>query len=406
MLPWSKEKTNDVFLKVLLFLISPFFAAIYAVKRMNTKSSYAVFMLFSLFFGMAYTISNNSNLDGTYYRNWFEWYDKANLQDYIYRFQDFLTFELGIKDFYFDSLAFFLTRFTSNYHWLFAISAIIFSYFALKTFRFFTSERSLDFSIVGILLTYLFMSIDIFSINGLRFWTAAWIGVYSIFQIFVNNNKRFFFLALFTVFIHASFLFFIAVIVLIYLLKNLEKTWVILFFISFFIGSVASELFQNVADYFPSVFRKLILSYTDSEYMRQIKNEGSGFIWVARIMNFLMSLYVNIMVYLLIQNKDMIKGNVKTKELYLFLIPFMSIINFVMPIPSLGVRYFQLSLPIIAYIWLINFKDKKYKLFIYLMPVFFWFVMYRQITRYLTVLDYTFFISNPFVLIYNYLIEV
>ena len=100
----------------------------------------------------------------------------------------------------------------------------------------------------------------------------------------------------------------------------------------------------------------------------------------------------------------MVKSNSKTKNLYLFLLVWMTFVNFTFSIPSLGYRYMYISYPIIAYIWLMNFKDVKYNNIIYFVPFVFFMHLYNLIGHYLTVLEPYFFYSSPFYLIYKYLI--
>ena len=133
---------------------------------------------------------------------------------------------------------------------------------------------------------------------------------------------------------------------------------------------------------------------------------GTGFYWVERLFSTLVRFYMNFMVYLFIRNSKTIKANPKSKSFYLFLLVYMTFVNFTMAVPSLGGRYMTLAYPLIAYIWLVNFKGVKYKKFLYAMPVIFWFSFYGWIRYYLIVLDFEFFVSSPFYLIYNYLIAV
>jgi|SRR5690554_253922 len=402
---WSKEDNQDKAVKIILFVISPFLSAIYSIRRMNTKSSYRIFFLFAIFFGMSFTISLDHGFDGSAYRGWFEDYSQTSTNfEYVDGLQGFLTFDEGKKDYYFDTIAFYISRFTDNYHVMFMFAAIVFAFFALKSLRFLTNEEKFDFSIASLILVYIFMQNDIFNINGLRFWTAAWIGVYSIFQVFRNNNDRYIILIFLTPFFHGSFWIFIAVILMARFLKKFEKTWVILFFASFFIGSIALELLRDASDILPAFMQRMISTYTDAEYVELRTEGGSGFIWVTRLMDFLVRFSINFMVYLFIRNSKMIKANSKTRNLYLFILIWMTFVNFAMPIPSLGNRYFQLAFPIVAYIWMVNFKDVKYKDFLYVLPFVYWLVFYTQFTRYSQVLDPRFYISSPFYLIYKYLI--
>lgn len=407
MASWLKERNDDKAVKLILFVISPFLSFVYSLRRIKTRSSFVVFFLFAIFFGMAFSVGNvrtEGSFDGISYRINFEEYKYKSSYDYYEGLEGFLTFDEGKKDYYFDTVAFYVSRITDNYHVMFMVFAIVFAYFSLKSFKFFIKEDQFDASLASYVLAYLFMSNQIFNINGMRMWTAAWIGVYALLQIFGNKNKRYFLLLFITPFFHGSFWVFIAVTLLAYFLMKFEKLWIIGFFVSFFVGSIALELLEEASDLLPMFMQRMIASYTDAEYVQLRAEGGTGFYWVSKLFSTLVRLYMNFMVYLFIKNAKDIKANPKSKAFYLFLLVYMTFVNFTMPVPSLGGRYMVLAYPIIAYIWLVNFKGVKYKKMMYAMPVVFWFSIFMLMRRYLAVLEPTFFVSSPFYLIYKYLI--
>lgn len=406
---WQKENNQDKAIKVILFLVSPFFSFLYSLRNMKTKSSFVVFFLFAVFFGMSFTISEGYNdttgLDGAYYRDMFEFAKYDSFRDYMAELDSFFSFNDGKKDYYADTVSFFVSRFSDNYHVMFMVFAIIFAFFSLKSFKILTSEDNFDTSIACFILAYLFMINQIFNINGVRFWTAAWIGVYSILQIFVKDNKHFFPLAFITPFFHGSYWIFIAVLLIAFFLRKFEKFWIVLFFISFFITSFAVDTITSNIDILPPFLAKLATSYTDTDYIKLRNTTGTGYSWVADTFKFIEKFYINLLVFLFIKNSSTIKSNPKTKNLYLFILVWMVFVNFFMYVPSLGVRYVLLAYPLITYVWLMSFKDFKYKNVLYAMPVIFSFHFFGMIYNYYPkVLEPIFYFSNPFYLIYKYLI--
>src|SRR5690554_2635355 len=122
---WQKENRYDKAVKVVLFLISPFFSLLYSLRTLKTKSSYVVFFLFAVFFGLAFTTQPHHTMDSVRYIEKFNGYIFYSLNDFLYEFQNFLTFSEGDKDFYFNTVAFIVSRFTDNYHVLFAVFAAV-----------------------------------------------------------------------------------------------------------------------------------------------------------------------------------------------------------------------------------------------------------------------------------------
>ena len=85
---WNKEIQSDVSVKVISFLISPFLSFLYSLRRINTKSSYVVFFLFALFYGLCYTVlADEGNViessDAAKWRARFEETDLNTWEDYV-----------------------------------------------------------------------------------------------------------------------------------------------------------------------------------------------------------------------------------------------------------------------------------------------------------------------------------
>ncbi len=404
---WQKENNEDRVIKVILFLVSPILALLFSLRTLKTKSSFFIIFLFSVFFGLSFSVElgkkDDNSIDGSSYREKFHHYSFVSDSKFYKGLLEYLTFEKGKQDYYFDTVAFYVSRFTSNYHIMFMVFAIVFAFFALKSLKFFVAEKNYSTSLACFILLYLFMINQIFNINGVRFWTAAWVGVYSIFQIFGNGKYKYFLLLLLTPFFHGAFWVFIGITVVAYFGKNLNKIWTVLFFVSFLVSNVSLDLVRDNINMFPTFIVKMAESYTDESYVQERASGGTGFYWVAATFNFLVRFYMNFLVYLFIKNSKEITDNVKTKYLFSFLLVLMVFVNFTMAIPSLGGRYMMLSYPIIAYIWLVNFKGKKYDRVLYAMPVIFSFSFYVQAVLYIKVLEPVFYFSNPLYLLYHYL---
>ena len=148
---FNAESSRNKGVKLLLFLISPFISLLYSIKTLNTRSSYIVLFLFCLCFGMAFTVESQYTEykgDGVFYRQVFESYQSITTKEYISDLKTYLEFNDGNADFYADTIAFIVSRFTSNYHYFFLLLAFIFAYFQIRSLTFFTSNPNYRFSIV------------------------------------------------------------------------------------------------------------------------------------------------------------------------------------------------------------------------------------------------------------------
>lgn len=394
-LGWRPEGKNQIGLKVLMFLFSPVLGLCYSLKSLGTKSTHIIIFLFCLCFGLAFTVSNvrtEGSIDGITYRAEFEDYQYKSLESFQSDFSDYLSFASGEQDFYCNSLSFLISRFTSNYHIFFLFAALIFSYFQLRSLRFLTSNKNFTNNLFCFILFSLFIWNQIFNINGLRFWTAAWIAVYSCFQLLVNKNKTYLLLALLTPFVHASYFLYIVILAIYYLFGRFEKSWTMLFLCSFVLSTITVELTRGVATYLPDILARKVDFYTDSQYIIERKT-GTGFWFIDRFFSILSVVYVNLLAAILIFKNGLPPQSDTNRSLLRFLIIWMCFSNIFMPVPSVGGRFILLSYPIVAYLWLSYFSNKKYRTFILALPFVFAMKIYYMAKDYIEVLDLDFLLS-------------
>ena len=408
---WPAENRNERGTKLVLFLISPFIALLYSLKSMNTKSSFAVFFGFAICFGMAFSTEaydtlgmNASGTDAGRYRLRFEQSANMSTSEFFTSWDNYNDFDEGDKDFYYITMVYLVSRFTHNYHWLFMVFAIVFAFFQLKALRLLVEQDNWENGLFFILLALFFTWNQIFNINAMRFFTAAWVGVYAVLQIFQNKRPWYFLLLLVTPVIHSTFWLFDAVVLIAFLLQRLEWMWIALFVLSFFTSTVLVDILGMTVDYLPEFLAKTVRGYTMEEHLfSETTYSGTGFWWVPMVFDRAYKIYTNLLVVLFIFNRKLIKGN-GMKSLYIFIVVFMTYINFAMPIPALSRRSIVMAYPIIAYLWLATFGKIKYQWLIYAFP----FVWALQIMTYIgfynSVLDFTFYISSPIVLVIRYLI--
>lgn len=405
---WQNELSSDIFVKSILFLISPLLGFMMAIRRINTKSSFIVFFLFAVFFGLNFETSVGrdeiNNGDASVYRWRFEILKDMSQGDVSDVFSAFMSFDdAQNRDIYVPLVAFLTSLISYNYHVFFAILAMVFAFFSLRTLRFFTSELEGRNNLYVLILLYLFaITNSIFNINGCRFWTAAWVAVYSLFQIFRNGNKRYYILAAITPMIHASYWFFLSVLLIAFFLQKATRFWKIFFFASFILSSVSMQLVVDLSSYLPSSLQFLVERYTG-----EVELKTNLYQVIRRIFGLASTVLTVYMMYLLMKHEKEIKNNPKTNNLYPFLLVWMSICYFVMPIPSLGGRYIVLGSPILAYVWLVTFeKHCKYRNVLLLYPIANLMFIYELICCYI---DYSvpmsFYYTSPIYQFYKYIIQ-
>lgn len=398
---------NDVLIKVITFMISPFLSFLYSLRTMNTRSSYVVFFLFAIFFGMAFTVSGELEgmqyyIDGVFYRMDFENYCFSNKNLFIRDWNEYIGLKGDIKDFYFNVVAFGVSRISNNYHLMFMVIAMVFAYFQLKSLAFFTKEKNYQNCIFTLVLALIFCWNQIFNINGARYNTAAWVFVYCVFQLFLNNNKKYFFLLVLTPFIHAAFFVYSAFLVIAYWLKGKSRFWKVAFIVSFFVSSLSTVLMRYVQAFLPDVLAVFVDNYTIGA-----GNAENSLVNTSSMSGFLMSIssiYANfLMLWLVLKYRN--NTDEKTNRIYSAFLILATFMNFFMPISSLGGRMVLMVYPLMAFVWLRYFGiNYKYNWLIYLFPMIFYITLRTKLQQYQMVTSSSFWFSNPFKIISQYLL--
>ena len=410
---WYKENKNNTSVKFVLLGINPLLGFLSALVDLKTKSSFIILFLFFICIGFSLTIpeirTDKCNYDAITYRQNFEAYTKYDTNIFFSNLKDWVALE-GESDFYADTLYFLVSRFSGNYHIMFMVTALVFSFFLLKSLRFFVLDEHFDRSLCCYILLYLFLSNQILNLNMFRYYTAMWITVYALLNVFVLHKTKYLFLLLLTPFFHGSFWLIYALFLLFYLTVKWKRIWEICFIISIFVGELSLELFRESAEFIP-LLTNHFEGYLDENYVYRINEGGSGHIWVIRFLERCSIGYINLLILVLIINyKKHIKGTDCT-VIYIFLLVLMSFVNFTIVIPSLGSRFVMLAFPFIAYVWLRCLLIRKNNIYIYglgcmfivhaLLP--FNIYQFPCIQHYLSLLETCFFYASPLYLVNKYI---
>lgn len=401
---WWSECQSERKNKLLLFLICPFLSFLYSLRNIHTRSTYKVIFYFTIFFGLCMVFNKDVRNDGKFHAYEFQKYEQKDFSQYEREVKSFFSKENEeeIKDIFNISIMYVVSRVTDNFHIYFFVIAIFYALLFMRVLKLFTTEEKFDKSWASYILLYIFFIFQFNCINGVRFGLAAWIGIYCIFKIFRDKDKHYFLFALLTPLIHASFVIYIGILGLAYFSRKFENVWFGLFILSFIFSEVSMQLLSSHIDIFPNFIAQWVNSYV--HYEEWYQTEGSVFYWLSKLLQTTRRYYYVAMVFLLYKNSSLIKDNVKTKDLYLVTLVFFTIANFLSSIPSFN-RFVSFCIPMIAYIWLVNFKGYKYDKFL-IVYLFISIVHFKEsFDVYKSLFDPCFFYSSPFYLIWKYAIN-
>lgn len=403
----GRENANEMAGKLLLFIIAPFLSFLYSLKSLKSRSTYLIFILFNLLFGLNFTVTNDRsaehNLDGSLYRGVFENYCLGVYSSLSAKWDAYLGFdEETSKDIYVDIISFIVSRFTSNYHILFLVYAIVFTFFMAHSLKYLLKSKNFkNGSWVCFFLFILFIYNDIFNINGVRFWTAAWVAVYALFRIYVDKKKVYFALICITPLIHASYILFVLVSAIAVFFNEVAPRLKYLLLVSIFLSPLMVVALQSIdVSSMPAFFGRYMELYASEEALDAYgeKNASTLYYIIKTLFSVVSLLYINFLVLKIVRFS---KTDLSAKPFSNFLVIFAVFCNLTMIIPSVGGRYIVLCYPIIAYLWLNVIGISQLSNWIKVLPLFFLLTFRSKLLQYTLVLDSDFYYMNLFSLIFK-----
>lgn len=412
---WQRESEKDVFIKCFLFLLNPILGLAASLFRLKTKSSLVVIFLFSIVFGLSFSVPRgnqyNFGLDGSAYRQRFEESVGQSKQSFVNEFRSYVSFE-GKPDFYSDAVYYLVTRVSDNYHFFFMVAAVVYAFFMLGALKIFVGDENFKPTLSGFILLYLFTASQIFNINAFRFFTALWVAVYALLEIFICRKEKYWILLFLTPFFHGSFFILYPISCLYLLFGKRIKFLSILLVASVLFSSFSVQLVDFALSLMPDSLAGKYIAYINEDYMYEINQAGNSGAQARRFIEFCMRMYFNFMLLYAAWNyKRRIEGTTCDRLLRFSLI-LMSVVNFTFVIPSLGVRFLTMTFPFIAYIWTVCFNEQRYLKYVYILSAViaitllfpFQLLKFPCYHYYSMVLPSEFYYTSPVYMAFKYLI--
>lgn len=354
-------------IKAILSIIYPLGAFLLSWKDLKSRSTYWVFFLFFIVYGLCFTASFEA-ADSFRYVEDLRVFSVNAERNFSSVTQEFFSKDSEVKDIFVYALYYVTSIFAGgNYRVFFALVALIFGFFFLRSFKFITGDEAFRDTPFFLLLALIFtLSNPIFNINGVRFWTAAWVAVYATFQILLNKKLWYLLLLAILPLIHGSYYVFIAFFAIAYLARHFYKILPYLFFISFFFTDIALLVIPDISGYLPPFLQNMVWSYTESSeaLARMSSEEAMQEALYARILMALPKYYHVLLIYLLVHCRPHFKDET-SKEFLGFILGYGALVNISSMIPSM-IRFWYLLIPYYVYLWVHNSHVMiKYKNVIY-----------------------------------------
>ena len=318
---------------LLLFIIWPFLAFITAIANFKHKEAKKVVYFFLIYYGLCF-VNQNEGVDA--YRYALDLKENASLP-----FSDFFKIVGGLYatdtsvDIVEPFISFIVSRFTSDPGIYFAVWAAIFGYFYLKSIDLLHTRHVMNPGWNGLILMIFFIFIlPITSISGVRMWTAAWIFFYGAIHVVINRDPKFLLLTLAASLVHWSFISANLILIGYFLAGNRNIIYIPLTLASFVVPQM-----QTISLRLGGGIQNRFDNYSSEGYIQAVQDSREQTVWFMQIGGDLV-FYFLIFAIIVIQILSFAREKEKDeKNLFSFLLVFLTFVNFGMAIPSFGGRF-------------------------------------------------------------------
>jgi hypothetical protein len=323
---------------LVLFTIWPFMALITAVINYRQKEAQKIVYMFLIYYGLTYIIGNEG-YDAAEYLRRLQYNASLPFSEFFKIVGGLYSSDTSI-DIIESFISFVVSRFTSRQNLLFASYAALFGFFYLRSINL-LYNRYLERSGWNTMIFMAFFTIvlPITAINGFRMWTAALIFFYGAYHVILYRDKWYFILALSASLVHWSFLMADAILLIYFFAGNRNFIYFPLALMSFILPGVLTTFFDSISWRFTGAFQHRYSGYTGEEYLLQQQELWQNAHWWLPLSKDLIFYYlVFAMVIIFLTQRELMKLK-SEKNLFSFLLLFLSFVNFGKAIPNFGDRF-------------------------------------------------------------------
>lgn len=392
--------------KNLLFILWPFGTFIYSLRCLQSKSSRWIFFLTCMAFGLCIECKNDT-------------FDMSRITDIFYSYQNmdfrglkniFVDFYNGYgeRDLYESVLSWSVNQISSNHHLFWMVASMVYAFFYIKSLCFILDDKRFYSCLTGLIVVAMFtLPETIFTVTGLRFWTAGWLAILCTLNIIINRDYKYYIIILLTPFIHVTYWIYVFLLFIFEIVKKYNaRVFVLIYLFSFLFSELSIEFVYNLIDLdiLPRNLSLVAASYTDANHIDDFNRVGTGWSWLSDLFDFVLKLYYTFLLLFIYY-----KGKIDNKTdgyLLCFLFIIDSFANFTIFVPHLGLRYMGFVRILIPVVWFRVFGLHKYKFILTLYPFFasFYIIYTLLLHRFAYVLNIDFLYDSFFLMIVKNLI--
>ncbi|MEI7675401.1 MAG: hypothetical protein WCJ03_01360 [Bacteroidales bacterium] len=344
------ENTKYIYL---IYFFWPFASLLLAIK--NHRSSWAknIIWMFVVFYGYTMVVVGDSN-DSTRERD-----ALISLNHQIGSLDKveskFYSEDEGDLDIVNPIIIFVVSRFTDNYHILFAVYGFIFGFFYSRNIWFFLN-RSKNFADKFPIIVFFALAfvIGFWNINGFRFWTASHVFIYGVLLYLFERSFFGLIVVLSSFLVHFSFMLPISVFIGYLILGNRIPFYFGLYILTFFVKELNFDSLGTILKtYLPSIFHNRVEIYTNEENIENRKLNSEDVTWFVTYSAFLLRWTIVAFVGLFyLKSKNLIEKNSQLTRLFSFALLIASVANVAALVPSGGRYLFIANFLFLGFIFL------------------------------------------------------
>ena len=391
------NKENKIY-AYLLFLIWPFFTLLIAFKEFRYSWSKNILWFFTAFYAYS-KIEPKHYTDSMGYRIQFEKFaEEGTFQVFM---DSLFTTETDVFQ---PAIEFLVSRFTSDPKIYFLIVGIFYGYFLSRNIWFLLerSSKKLTYASIIIIIICLFI-LPIWNLNSIRFWLAAHIYIYGVFNYILLRKKTGILFILSTVLVHYAFILPIIFFALYLLLGNRMQLFFWFFIFSMFASEISGELLRGNSAFLPEIYKERVDGYTSENYKEGVANLMQGASWfillITRVFSYTSAILFSIIFW---KSRYFIKLDSRLLSIFSFTLLFFGFANLLSPFTS-AARYLTIAYFLafaVVFLYLQKFNENYLVKAIYFMIPLFAIFIFVTIRLGFSTMGLTTLFGNPLVSIF------
>lgn len=322
---------------MILFILWPFLALILALANYSSKEARRIVYLFLIYYGLTF-VAEFYYMDAFRYAQEFQFNATLPFSEFFRIVGGLYSTETSV-DIIEPLISFTVSRFTDNYHFLFAAYALLFGFVYLRSINLLYDQyhKNPDRNAL-IFLAFFALVIPPTMISVPRMWIAAWIFFLGAYQVIVHHKGKYLLLAVAAGLMHWSFFAVSLILIIYYFAGNRNLIYTPIAIASFIVPNALMPLFTSISPMLGVAVEHRFEGYTSESFGLWVEQLNEQASWFVTLNNRLIFYYFILMIVIIrFFKRDQVRGT-REENWYSFLLVMVAFVNFGRAIPEFGSR--------------------------------------------------------------------